>query len=339
MYQGRRARVSIVYEGKDITIYLAGHIKSFDFTDNSDGVIDDFTLTLHDKEDLWKGDWSPAKGDKVQAKIEVQGGSDHENNVTGVLDCGEFWVDAVKYSSPPSVVKLSGRALDDTSSIRCVKESTSWENTTLEQVLSDVTGKHGYDFLYEAAEITYNRIEQNKQSGLAFLKKLTEDAGMYIKLTGKQVVIYDDEFVKSSDSIFKLRRNNMTGYDFDTDNESYSSCIVKFKDPETNKTIQGKYNDPDIASCKTLTVERKVADIGEAIDVARRELKKANRREYNGSCKLPGNVVAAAGSVFELDDFGNFAGKYMIDVVKHSVSGIYTAALEVHRVSPAVANV
>ena len=55
----RRAWVTIVYAGRDITESVSNSVVSFSFTDKASGEADSLDLTVLDKEGRWASDWYP----------------------------------------------------------------------------------------------------------------------------------------------------------------------------------------------------------------------------------------------------------------------------------------
>jgi phage protein D len=67
------------------------------------------------------------------------------------------------------------------------------KNTRLSVIGADIARLAGMELFYDTDDDPeYDRIEQTEQADLPFLQKLCEDAGLSLKVTGMQLVIFDD---------------------------------------------------------------------------------------------------------------------------------------------------
>lgn len=84
----RNSYVQISIEGKNVTGDLAPYLTSFTFNDKTSVEVDDLTITLDDRDELFTNEWMPERGDKIEATIwandwDAQGDEDS-------LYCGEY---------------------------------------------------------------------------------------------------------------------------------------------------------------------------------------------------------------------------------------------------------
>jgi phage protein D len=55
----RTVKIIVEYDGKDITQAVSNSIINFTYTDKSANEADEISLTVHDREGNWRGDWYP----------------------------------------------------------------------------------------------------------------------------------------------------------------------------------------------------------------------------------------------------------------------------------------
>ena len=327
--QARNTLIHIVYEGKDISRDIAPFLLTFSFTDNEGGKADDLALTLEDKNLAWLLDWTPSKSDTITASIIK---SDGDQLTT--LPCGTFSVDQIDYSCPPSVLTLKAASSAITTKARREKHTRSWENVTLRGVLSDLAAENGLSlFMDSAGHGVLERVEQVEQSDLEFMKALCEDYGQAVKIQAGQVIVYDLEEYEAKTSAAKITREDkrLLSWKFSTKTaKTYKGARVKYHDPVKHEDYEAEdLDDYQEGSEEWLEIHERVESQGDAQRVAHKRLHEANRREVTGSVTLIGDVRFLAGMNVDLEDFGNFSGKYSITKATHKVdSSGYTTTLE-----------
>ena len=180
----RRAWADITFQGANITNSIRPYFLSLAYTDNEDGEADDLQIRLQDRAQIWQEKWledmvnAAASGSfKIKADIVMEnwkgGGRDSR------LPCGEFELDSVEASGPPSVVVVKATALPFSSSIRQTKKTKAWESYTLSGIANQVAGQNGLKCMYESSiNPSYDRVEQNRQSDIKLLERLCKDAGV-----------------------------------------------------------------------------------------------------------------------------------------------------------------
>ena len=327
--QARNTLIHIVYEGKDISRDIAPFLLTFTFTDNEGGKSDDLAISLEDKNFAWLLDWTPEKSDTITASIIKSDG-----NRLSTLPCGTFSVDQIDYSSPPSVLTIKAVSASVSKKARREKHSRSWENTTLRGVLSDLAADNGLALFWDSAgNGTLERIEQIEQSDLEFMKSLCDDYGLAVKIQDSRVVVYDLEEYEERSSVDKITREDkrLISWKFSTKTaKTYKGARVTYHDPVKHEDYEAEdIDDYQEGSEEWLEIHERVESQGDAQRVAHKRLHEANRAEITGSIVLMGDVRFLAGVNVDLDDFGNFSGKYSITKATHKVdSSGYTTTLE-----------
>lgn len=278
--------------------------------------------------------------------------------------CGLFELDDVKASGPPSTVTIKASSLAY-SGIRKTENDRSWENYTLNGIADEIADNHGLGVLFDAdVDPLYDRVEQSKQTDIALLKKLCQDAGYGLKITDNQIVIYDQAKYEAMQEIatFTFGDGSYTKWSLATGDGhvQYDACTVSYTDPATGKAYKGvayteeyqeklaeqqakegdkkgkkKSSTEKDETVETLVVnDQRVTSNDEAKALAEKLLKLNNKFECEATLTVKGNPNYCAGMTIRLKNWGYWTGKYMISKVKHDVTANngYTCSLTLRKV-------
>lgn len=442
-----KAIIKVVYNGVNITEDVSRHLISFQHTDNVSGKSDEIELTLDDASAQWRNEWYPSKGDKINCKIGWPG---------DVLNCGDFTVDEIELSGPPSTIHLRGLSTPSTGSMR-TKNSKAREGKTLRQIAQEIASKHGLtlsegsknvktqavstdgyiasidmirtqlygaigqdfesqsqtlfsvtpdigqlvkdlkaagfldqaDQVFNGANKVYHRINdsgisvyntdlltvrnflgrvnnksitktmpldlsaivldrstQNRETDLAYLKRIAEDHGFAFTVKGNLLTFYSVYHLEEQPSVITLRRSDLSKYSLkDKTTGTYKAAKVKHHNPKTGSVVESNVNtEPlinkdgiefvQIKPNDTLEVRVKAENQQQADAKAKAALHKKNSKSCNGSITLPGNTKLCAGANFNLVDMGKFSGMYHIEKSTHKYDrgGGYETECEIKRV-------
>ena len=172
----------LLYGKKDITKDVSNYVTNIDYTDFEHGQSDEISINFEDSENLWHSAWIPTKGDALTLKIGYEGEK--------LLNCGKFEIDELEYETPPDIVTVKALATSIKKALR-QKNSVAYENKTLKQIASEIAKKQGLILMGDIADIKVQRITQNQQRDLEFLKKLAEEYGYIFKITSNYLVFYE----------------------------------------------------------------------------------------------------------------------------------------------------
>ena len=256
------------------------------------------------------------------------------------LECGQFELDAVQASGPPSRITIKGTALPYDSTIRQTEKSRSWENYTLQGILTEIARKNGMAYMFSGANNpTYSRVEQYKTSDIAFLKKLCGDAGCSLKVSNNILIVFDQAAYERKSAVYTIDRKALrdkkytlkTGKD-----DTYTSCEVRWVTPSGACIVGAAYIEDykdDSEKNQCLRVTQKVESLAEAQRLAESLLRLHNKYELTASFTLPGEPKLLAGCAVELKNWGPWDGKYIIKKARHQLdqSG-YTTQVELRKV-------
>lgn len=333
MTNTRRVVAVISYLGVDITADVAPDLTSFVYSDN-EGKSDEIQIDLQDRERKWQDPWLPKKGDRITAAIRLENW--RKDGEVLQLNCGTFYIDDVSFKGPPDVVSIKALSIPFASGGKNTKQSRAWENSDLASILGDIATSAGLTLLYDAPNFTYERIDQAKETDLEFAKRMARKEGLSIKVTDKQLVIYDELSYESKTAVRKIIRgsSDVKSYSFSESaaEEQYKKVEVAYFDGKKKKTVKYTYDVPGITSGATLKVKNPAKNLAEAMRWAKAEARNKNKRSKTGKLSLIGDEGLVQGVTVELEKFGAFNGKYFIESAKHNVTGGYTVDIDVREV-------
>ncbi len=342
----RRTFADVAFQGVNITKSIRPYFLSLTYTDNEEGEADDLQLRLQDREQIWQEKWledmvnAAASGQfKIQADIVQENWKGGGKDIR--LPCGEFELDSVEASGPPSVVVVKSTALPFSSSVRQTKKTKAWESYSLRGIANEIAGANGLGCMYESSlSPSYDRVEQSKQSDIKFLERLCKDAGLSLKATDKTLVVFDQADYEKRPPVRTIRKGrDYLSYSLRTStaDTQYTSCRVSYTDPLTGKCIQGvaRVDDYDESSKNNqqLEITAKVSSSGEAKAIAEKHLRLHNKFSKTAKFTFPGDPALLAGNTVELAGWGAFDGKYLINQAVHKLDGGgYTTTISIRRV-------
>lgn len=352
---GRRAWLIVTYNGKDISESLAQYVLSFSYTDNLTGQVDDISITLEDRAELWEADWMPERGATLDITICTYNWSDLYSEEQD-LQLGKFEIDELEVSSAPNVVTIKAVAISisDDSTLRSTLRSHTWENISVQKAANDIAWQNGMKLQWYCDDNpNIDKLEQNDESDLDVLQKICDDAGFALKVTTDTIIIFDVEKFEKEDvyaeyyhpgtTILNIVENQskpvqtdaLLNYSFKAKiRDVYKKCHVKYAKDKDKSVIESTFIAPDKKEKEgaTLEVHQQVSSQAEADRLAKKKLREKNCEEFTGSFASDGNMGLCAGETIEMIGFGNFSGKYIITQTKHDISSSgFTSSVEIRK--------
>lgn len=352
---GRRAWLIVTYNGKDISESLAQYVLSFSYTDNLTGQVDDISITLEDRAELWEADWMPERGATLDITICTYNWSDLYSEEQD-LQLGKFEIDELEVSSAPNVVTIKAVAISisDDSTLRSTLRSHTWENISVQKAANDIAWQNGMKLQWYCDDNpNIDKLEQNDESDLDVLQKICDDAGFALKVTTDTIIIFDVEKFEKEDvyaeyyhpgtTILNIVENQpkpvqtdaLLNYSFKAKiRDVYKKCHVKYAKDKDKSVIESTFIAPDKKEKEgaTLEVHQQVSSQAEADRLAKKKLREKNCEEFTGSFSSDGNMELCAGETIEMLGFGNFSGKYIITQAKHDISSSgFTSSVEIRK--------
>lgn len=324
----RRVKLSVKYQGADISLDISKYLIGFTFTDNASNEADNLEINLEDKEGLWHGEWLPEKGDLIHASFSIEN-CEKENSIQ-ILPCGTFTLDEISLSGPPDTVSLKGQSVPVNSSIKHTKQTKSWKQVNLSKIAGDIASASGLNMMFECStDPFYESIDQVKEGNIAFLQKLCTREGISLKVTDSTVVLFEQKLYESKEALITLEKgkSNILSYGFNssTNDTAYGSCRVRYTDPVTSETIEYTTT---VGEGQQLEVNEQVKSVEEAKRLSEQRLREKNSNEYTAQFSLMGDTRLVSGVTIELKGWKKFDGKYIIQKATHVAIGGYKTDIE-----------
>ena len=334
-----RTEVSVAFDGVDISEPINQDLITMSYTDNEEDEADDLQIKLQDRSKIWLGKWlndtmqAAAYGIKQGTKgLTITAGIKQMRPSGKVIsaDFGSFELDQLKAAGPPSQIQIKGTSLPYSNGVRTEERDKSWEGYTLKSIGQEIATNAGLGFIYDCPDDpNYARVEQAKQTDIAFLQQLCHDNGKSLKISGFKLIIFDQARYESLEAVTTIRWEDgtYTKYNLDTQDGDthYDQCTVSYYDASNGVKYEATVNADDYdAEAKEWTVctvtNRKVGSVAEAADLAAKILRLHNKYEKKVDFTLIGNPMLGAGLTVTLDGFGLWDEKYIIKTCKHDIS-------------------
>lgn len=331
----RQAWLQVQYENTDITTDLQPHLKGWTYTDNLSGQADDLQISLEDRQQLWIGDWFPDVGAKLKATIKRKNWNDDDKEEE--LPLGIFEIDEINPSGPPSEVKIKALSVFQTTALKGEDKNRAWEKTKLSVIANDLASGAELTLYYDVQDDPeYDRIEQTEQQDLPFLQKLCQDAGLALKVSDEQIIIFDEaKYEQQAPTMtidkltFPIKKYNARA----TIKDAYSACQLKYRSPKGKKTYDYTFtpsNPPPVK--RVLVIRERFDSLNEAERKAKKNLREKNSQAWQLDITILADLRVLASMVVTLKNFGKFDGNWIITQATHSQSSSgYEVGLQLRR--------
>lgn len=356
-----RLKVKFTNEDKDISEYLAPDLLAFTYDDKETNEADELTITLKDPTGKWAGSWTPKGGERITASI--LNGNIYKQPKE--LYCGRFFVDTLTASGAPRIFEIKAVSVPLNTPIRKKIKSKAWEKTSLKAIATAIASDNKIKLLYDAQENpTFDRQDQQRESDLRFVGRLCEEAGLSLKVTNEQLIIFDQSYYESKEPVktLTLGESDILTWSFEqAQSETYKSVKVTYRNPKAKKkdsaggykidshghlvtekkksanpaVMEYIYTDPDAdENGQEYVLKKRATSIADAKRLAKAKLRQLNLRAVTGEISVIGDVCLVAGVVIAIKGFGSFDGNFYIETASHQVgtSG-YITALSIRRVN------
>lgn len=330
--QPRELLYRLTWSGAEVTRDVSAYVERLVFTDYVHGKSDNIEVVFSDHDHRWKDPWFPVKGDELALEIGT--------SRIGYVHAGVFEVDELESAGPPDTMTVRGIATNITESLREAK-TRNWEGVTIPRVVGDIAGEHGlgtrYILLPEAlAGLVIDRVDQNEQADLEFLRELAETYGCITKVDRGELIFSDPEvFADTVESITLTKgQDGIRSFTLRSQaHEIYKSAEVDYFLPQSRTVVTHTEEDPSVTTGDVLRITERVGGIQVARQVARQRLRQANRKEYTGSFDMFGWHGWISGAKVSLIGFGVFDGDYLVEESVHEMdrSQGYASRIEVVR--------
>lgn len=316
----RRASLSLIYEGRDISKDIGPDLCSFTFTDKADGEADDAQVVISDRNKLWQGPWLPSHGHTMRPTIVCENWFTDGDRLS--LPCGTFQVDEVELEAGETdKITVKGIPSAVKSSITGQKKTRGWQGTSLEQVAKDVAGNAGLGVVYRGEAVALGRVDQRQESDLAFLHRVANEHGCQLKVADDKIILFSG---KQADTLAPLSLTRTDGGSFRAKRSTagvYQGSRVGYTDPATGKTHKVEYKPEEAPKTgKYLELNQRVESLQQAHHVAPAALRSKNKKERTAEWSGMGDPRMRAGMTVNVSGFGKFDGTYTVKEATHTVT-------------------
>ena len=239
------------------------------------------------------------------------------------------------------MVSIHGVSLGYSSDLRQTKKSKAWENLSLSGIAGEMAGNAAVSLVFECSrDPFYTRVEQGNTSDIKFLSDLCHDAGISLKCSDEQLVLFEQAVYEAKTPVLTIRKGDGTYISYRLSTQAaatqYGSCRVSCVDAATGSVIEGiaEATGEDAESGQRLEIHAAVRDTEEAKELARQQLRLHNKFNHSATITMPGNPAIVAGVTVRLENFGGWSGKYMVKQAEHTVdsSSGYTTDVTMRKV-------
>ena len=271
----RNIRVIVIFNKVDISDEIAHSISSLNYTDNSKNAIDDLEIELENLDYRWLKEWYPDENAQLLVGI-------HEEleNETNFLDLGTFYVDEPTFEDHKLTLKCLALPLDQ--NIRDQKNSVAWEKVTLKELVMQIANKHEMNAELYAENVFFERLDQNKETDLAFINRVVKEIGLNMKVSDDKIIIFDDEEMEKNDTIevFNIKDYRIRSFSLKKKNkEIYDKVEVSYYDPDKKKVVKEIIKKEELDKRNQVTTEEK--------ESKNKDNKKNNKKSQKKTNKKP----------------------------------------------------
>lgn len=329
MSASRKTRISVGYNGNNITKNIKHYIEDFTYTDVASGESDSIELSLANIDMRFMNSMKPCKGDKITPYINMHNWL--KPGTSKSFKCGKFILDDLSFSEPPLKCSIGAVSMPVKGEFKGRKRTKTYKKVTLYEIAKEIARRAGIACYYSAKRIHIKSIEQNKTADSEFLVSLCEDYGLGLKIYNGKIVIYDEEDYEKKKSVATLSKENMISWDWNTTLQgTYTGAKVAYTDADDNKehhiTVgkRGRLLDVNITADSKSDAELK----------ARAAFANENKKRTTMKIEVFPNTKIIATSTINITGLRKLSGKYYVDKVTHTInkSGGYTMSLEIHKV-------
>ena len=329
----RNTIINLYTGGVNVAENIGQFIKSFKYSDSMKDEGDSVEIVFADTLHTMLNTLTISKGNSINIEVVT------ENSSTNI---GEFEVDEISYKAPPSELTIKLNSIP--ASNRGAARYKSWEQVSLSYICADIAATAGLSFSYNADDFYVERVEQTQTPNLEFLKKLCKNYGLNMKITNGTLYIYSAEKLESQSPTLTITYgdNNIINFNARTTaNFIYESAGVSFlsngiADWLFGGNLFGGVLGEILGSATTgnndLTIYERVENEAQAEILAQSRLHDKNKKEWSFNITILGNMSLRAGVTIQLNNFGLYSGKYMIERADHNISSGFTTSLNCYRV-------
>ena len=328
-YPIRSPRWALNYSGVDLTADISRMVVAITYGDYLSGLASEAEIEVEDRDRRWQGPWYPALGDQLSLAIGYAGEK--------LLPCGDFEVDEIELSGPPDTLRLRCLSAYITPALR-TRNSIGYENQSLMQIAATVAGKYGLTVVEAPSNPgpIFERVTQNQESDLAFLKRIANENGYDFTVRGSQLIFYTRSALEAAAPVYTIDRTQTIEFSFiNRTRLIYQGAEVSYLNPYLKELVSQSASASGVPTGDRLKLVARCENGQQAALKAGAALHLHNMLYLRVAATLPGTTVLVAGNVVSLTGFGAMDGAYLIEAARHRLERRlgYQTAIEARRVS------
>ncbi len=254
----RRAYPVITFNGNDVSAVVFPSLIGLTYKESykDDTFSDTIDLELADPEGLFRLTWKLAATQPLSLSLVMENwNGPGSGKIT--KQCGTTFITAVVMHADKSkgtTIKLTCSSMAPDLSIRLEKKSHAWEQTTVSGIAQQIAADNGWQLKYTpSTDEKMDRVDQSDHSDAFMLKKICSEHDFSWKVVNNTLWIRSNEDVESQSPIGTivcpstteiggLNNSGIVSWEFreNTEDASYTSCVVDVKDNKTGKTVTAK---------------------------------------------------------------------------------------------------
>lgn len=325
MARARHIECEVLYDGKEVG--LSNRLESLNYTDNASGVSDEIILTFSARDADWlRNNFIPEKEHDLDVSLWM-----HNWKRDGDMlryHCGNFTLDDLTYSGPPSQCIIRGVSVPAAESFQVDPVSKTWKQVTLKQIAMEMMAKYGMqDLFYWGAEPVIETVEQSAQTDSEFLYDICEKQGMFLKIYKKALVIFDKAVYEPIGPTAVFSEHDFEEWEWNsTLNGTYTGAAISYTIPRP-KTGYKKGEKQQVLNVtvgegpRILHINEKADSEGEALRIAKSKVNAENEKAVTMSFTAMGDPNIVATCNIGIKGMGRCNGKYFVNKVVQRVSG------------------
>ena len=322
----------ITADKKDVTALIAQRLVSINITDETGLVSDTCEILLDNRDEKLD---IPPRG----ANLEIFLGYEDKP----LTKMGNYIVDDVELSSPPSQMRITGKASNslDKNLSKKIKapKSKSWHGYTLVGIITAIANNNGFKGAIDDyfKQIYISHLDQTDESDISFLNSLAKDYGAFVKLSlGRLLFFRKGTSVSESGKelpTIKISENEISNWSLRiSDLEKFGKVIAKWHNFSTGKEedVFAGTGDP------AYTMRYKFISSDRALEAAKAKLAEFKMGAENLTFSTIGNPTLSAENKISFTDIKYLKNKnWIITSVNHSLSdqGFTTAITAIIKLS------
>lgn len=322
----------ITADKKDVTALIAERLISINITDETGLVSDTCEILLDNRDEKLE---IPPRG----AVLEVSLGYEDKP----LTKMGSYIVDDVEVSSPPSQMRITGKASNtlDKNLSKKIKapKSKSWHGYTLVGIITAIANNNGFKAAIDEyfKQIYISHLDQTDESDISFLNSLAQSYGAFTKLSLGRLLFFrrGTSISESGKELPTLKLSSKEISDWKlrvSDMEKFGKVIAKWHNFATGKeedVFAGQGDPPYTMRYKFVSADR-------ALEAAKAKLAEFKRGAENLNFSTSGNPKLSAENKIIITDIKYLKNKnWIITSVNHSLSdqGFVTSVTAIIKLS------